>query len=62
MTTKKEVMAELVHASRVIETTQEHLNDLYRYLNSSKFNIDTKVQISDISMRLDEMKLALMRI
>jgi len=62
MTTKKEVMAELVHASRVIETTQEHLNDLYRYINSSKFNIDTTVQVSDISMRLDEMKLALMRI
>lgn len=62
MTTKKELMDELVHASLVIETTQEHLNDLYRYINSSKFNIDTTVQVSDISMRLDEMKLALMRI
>lgn len=62
MATKKELMAELVHASLVIETTQEHLNDLYRYINSSKFNTDTTVQVSDISMRLDEMKLALMHI
>ena len=62
MTTKKEITAELVHASKVIETTQEHLNDLYRYINSSKFNVDTTIQVSDISMRLDELKLSLMRI
>jgi hypothetical protein len=62
MTTKKEITAELVHASKVIETTQEHLNDLYRYINSSKFTVDTTVQVSDISRRLDELKLSLMHI
>ena len=54
-------MEELLHASKVIESTQEHLNDLYRYINSSKFHVDTTVQVSDISMRLDELKLSLMQ-
>jgi|TARA_R110000764_G_scaffold6689_1_gene24886 hypothetical protein len=62
MTTKKEITAELAQASKVIETTQEHLNDLYRYINSSKFTVDTTVQVSDISRRLDELKLSLMHI
>jgi len=62
MTTKKELMEELTHAFKVIESTQEHLNDLYRYINSSKFHVDTTVQVSDISMRLDELKLSLIYI
>lgn len=60
--TKKELQADLVHKSLIIESFEEHLNELNRYLNSSKFDIDTTVQVSDISLRLTELRLALSRI
>ena len=41
---------------QIIEAQEEQLNELRRYLNSSKFSVDTTVQTSDIIMRLDEGK------
>jgi hypothetical protein len=40
----------------IIEQYEEGLNDLRCYLNSSKFHVDTTVQVSDIMLRLDEVK------
>jgi len=37
-----------------LDSYKDGLEDLQRYLHSSKFNVDTTVQISDILMRLQE--------
>ena len=47
------------HQAAVIEAYELHIMELNRYLNSSKFDIDTTVQVSDISLRLSELRLAL---
>lgn len=39
---------------------EEHIDTLNRYLNSSKFDIDTTVQVGDISLRLSELRLDLL--
>lgn len=39
---------------------EEHIDSLNRYLNSSKFDIDTMVQVGDISLRLSELRLDLL--
>ena len=46
----------------IIETYEESINELRRYLNSSKFSVDTTVQTSDVIMRLDELKHDLFKI
>jgi hypothetical protein len=43
------------HQAGIIEQYREHLDDIRRYLNSSKFDIDTTVQVSDIILRLNEL-------
>ena len=40
---------------------EEHLFSINQYLNSSKFDVDTTVQVSDISLRLTELRLALFK-
>ena len=39
----------------ILATYKEHMNDIRRYLNSSKFNQDTTVQVGDIMLRLNEL-------
>lgn len=38
---------------------EDSIMELNRYLNSSKFDFDTTVQVSDISLRLSELRLSL---
>ena len=47
------------HQAKIIKCYEDHLNELNRYLNSSKFNFDTTVQVGDISLRLSELRAAL---
>jgi len=42
----------------IIEAYEQHVGSLNVYLNSTKFDIDTTVQVSDISLRLTELRLA----
>ena len=44
--------------ARIIDTYAEHIATLTAYLNSSKFDFDTTVQVGDISLRLTELRLA----
>lgn len=44
--------------ARIIQAYAEHVSTLNAYLNSIKFDIDTTVQVSDISLRLTELRLA----
>lgn len=47
--------------ARIIELYSEHVDSLNRYINSSKFDVDTTVQVIDISLRLTELRLELLR-
>lgn len=42
----------------IIEEYEQSIASLNAYLNSSKFDTDTTVQVSDISLRLTELRLA----
>ena len=42
----------------IIALYEEHITVLNSYLNSNKFDFDTTVQVSDISLRLTELRLA----
>ena len=43
--------------ARIIAAYEQHVASLNTYINSSKFDIDTTVQVSDISLRLTELRL-----
>ena len=47
------------HQAKIIKCYEDHINELNRYLNSTKFDFDTTVQVSDISLRLSELRLAI---
>lgn len=52
----------VLQQARIIEEYEEQIKSLNAYLNSSKFDTDTTVQVGDISLRLTELRLAVWRI
>ena len=59
---KPTLKARLEQATRELDLYRESIAELNSYLNSSKFDIDTTVQVSDISLRITELRLALLRV
>lgn len=47
--------------AKLIAVYEQYIDALNRYLNSSKFDVDTTVQVSDVSLRLTELRLELLR-
>lgn len=47
---------QVAHLKKMVDEQNDQNLDLRRYLNSSKFHIDTTVQVSDLFLRLDEGK------
>lgn len=47
---------QLGSAKKQLAAYEEHIAELERYLASPKFKTDTTVQISDVQLRLHEMK------
>ena len=50
---------QVTQQAEVIAAYEEHIMALNTYINSSKFDYDTTVQVSDISLRLTELRLAI---
>ncbi len=46
----------------IIAEYEEHIATLNSYINSSKFDVDTTVQVGDISLRLTELRLSIWRL
>lgn len=49
---------QVAQQARIIAAYEEHVLSLNAYINSTKFNVDTTVQVSDVNLRLTELRLA----
>ena len=53
------LVAEVNRKLKALETYEAAITELNSYLNSPTFDVDTKVQVGDISLRLTKLRLAL---
>ena len=58
MTLREQIAAKNV----IIEAYEIGIVELNRYINSSKFSIDTTVQVGDIALRINELNSEIVRL